>query len=172
MYVPGISVGALYSPTSFVVRVRATTLCVSTMVTVATGMTPPLWSVTIPRIRPKLVCENRGRHISSTPSVTPSTSADFLTRTQSDDVNLKLMEPMCEPFQILRIWPIALVSVHSDSVKVERFVSESQANLSRNSCRFRNIFNVLRFQTLHPGYPLAEDASPWVASPIAPDLTG
>src|SRR5258708_35660085 len=109
------------------------------MVTVAPGMTPPLWSATIPRIWPKLACENRGRHITGTPSITPSTTAAFLIRTQKVDVNLKLMEPMCERFQILRIWQITLVLVHSDNMKVERFVSESQPNLSHNSCRFRNI---------------------------------
>src|SRR6267143_1465403 len=50
------------------------------MVTVAPDMTPPLWSVTSPRMRPKLPCENRERENSNTPTVAPSTHIAFLAR--------------------------------------------------------------------------------------------
>jgi hypothetical protein len=50
------------------------------MVTVAPDMTPPLWSVTIPRMRPKLPCEKRDRENSNTPTVAPSTHIAFLAR--------------------------------------------------------------------------------------------
>src|SRR5580693_6893926 len=65
-----MSVGALYSPASSVVSVRATPLCVSKTVTVAPDTTPPLWSVTDPRIRPKLPCAKAGRQSKSVPNTT------------------------------------------------------------------------------------------------------
>src|SRR6266849_3585409 len=77
---PGIRVGALYSPASSVVRVRATPLSLSMIVTVAPDMTPPLWSETIPRMRPKLACENNETVNSNTPRAAPSTETTFLAR--------------------------------------------------------------------------------------------
>src|SRR5882762_7572206 len=72
LYVPGLRVGALYSPGSFVTKVFVTPLSVSVMVTVAPATTPPLWSVTVPTIRPALPCENSGRQSSSIPIVPTS----------------------------------------------------------------------------------------------------
>src|SRR5580658_1015937 len=73
-----MSVGALYAPASSVVSVRATPLSVSKTVTMAPEMTPPLWSVTVPRIRPKLPCENAGRQSKSTANSPPSNCTAFL----------------------------------------------------------------------------------------------
>src|SRR5712692_7418965 len=81
---PGIRVGALYSPASSVIRVRATPLSLSTMVTVAPAMTPPLWSVTIPRMRPKLAWENSETENNNTPRIAPSTEIAFLARALFD----------------------------------------------------------------------------------------
>src|SRR5467141_2822616 len=89
LYVPGLRVGALYSPASFDVRVFATPLSVSVAVTVAPDMTPPVWSVTVPRIRPELPCENSGRQSRSTPIVLPSNCMAFRKLTPQ---NLLLVE--------------------------------------------------------------------------------
>src|SRR2546425_182206 len=69
VYVPGIRLGALYSPASSVVRVRARPLSLSIMLTVAPGMTAPVESLTLPRIRPKLPCANSGKENSNTTTV-------------------------------------------------------------------------------------------------------
>src|SRR5207247_4526118 len=69
VYVPGISVGALYCPTSSVVRVRARPLCVSMMLTVAPGRTAPVGSLTLPRIRPKLPCADSAKEKNKTTTV-------------------------------------------------------------------------------------------------------
>jgi hypothetical protein len=42
-------------------------------VTVAPEMTPPVWSETVPRMRPKLPCENSGIENSSKPTIALST---------------------------------------------------------------------------------------------------
>src|SRR5579859_624869 len=49
-------------------------------VTVAPEMTPPVWSVTAPRIRPKLPWENSVTENSNTPRIVPSTHTPFLAR--------------------------------------------------------------------------------------------
>src|SRR5258708_448734 len=49
-------------------------------VTVAPATTPPLWSVTVPLIRPKLPCENAGRQSKSTANTPPSNCTAFLLR--------------------------------------------------------------------------------------------
>src|ERR1700674_830712 len=41
-------------------------------VTVAPAITPPLWSVSVPKIRPALPCENAGRQIKNIPIIAPS----------------------------------------------------------------------------------------------------
>src|SRR5438034_3596023 len=73
VYVPGVNVGALYSPASSEVTVRARPLCVSMMLTVAPGMTAPVGSLTLPRIRPKLPCADSAREKSNTSRVVMST---------------------------------------------------------------------------------------------------
>jgi hypothetical protein len=45
---------------------------VSATVTVAPTITPPLWSVRVPKIRPELPCENAGRQIRKTKDVAHS----------------------------------------------------------------------------------------------------
>src|SRR5690242_20477905 len=81
LYVLGRRVGALYSPGSLVTRVFVTPLSGAVTVTVATEMTPPLWSVTVPRIRPELPCENSGRQSRSTPIAPASNCRAFRKRT-------------------------------------------------------------------------------------------
>src|SRR5579864_7465729 len=49
-------------------------------VTVAPEMTPPVWSVTAPRIRPKLPWENSVTENSNTHTTAPSTHTPFLAR--------------------------------------------------------------------------------------------
>src|SRR6266852_8240175 len=84
LYVPGERLGALYSPASFATRAFATPLSVSKTVTVAPAMTPPLWSVTVPRMRPKLAWENSEIENSNTPRITPSVEIAFPARAFSD----------------------------------------------------------------------------------------
>src|ERR1700730_10073363 len=51
------------------------------MDTVAPGIAAPVWSVMVPRIRPKLPCENSGSENSNRPRVVPSiffNVADFI----------------------------------------------------------------------------------------------
>ena len=55
---PGTRLGALYSPASSVVAVRSTPRSTSMIVTVTPGTGAPLWSLTVPRMRPKFACEN------------------------------------------------------------------------------------------------------------------
>jgi hypothetical protein len=50
------------------------------IVTVAPDMTPPVWSVTVPRIRPKLPWEYRERENSKTPTAAPSRLITFPAR--------------------------------------------------------------------------------------------
>src|ERR1700676_4498415 len=50
------------------------------IVTVAPDITPPLWSVTVPRMRPKLPCENNETENSNTPTIAPSTHTPCLAR--------------------------------------------------------------------------------------------
>src|SRR5207244_12393870 len=78
VYVPGISVGALYCPTSSVVRGRARPLCVSIMLTLAPGRTAPVGSLTLPRIRPKLPCAIRAKEKSNTTRVVLNTQVVIL----------------------------------------------------------------------------------------------
>src|SRR5580704_8897624 len=49
-------------------------------VTVAPEMTPPVWSETVPRIRPKFPWENNETENSNTPTIVPSTHTPFLAR--------------------------------------------------------------------------------------------
>src|SRR5438093_2025454 len=69
VYVRGIRLGAFYSPASSVVRVRARPLSLSIMLTVAPGMTAPVESLTLPRIRPKLPCADSAKEKSNTTAV-------------------------------------------------------------------------------------------------------
>src|SRR5439155_11720086 len=62
VYVPGIRFGAEYAPASSVVRFRATPRATSVIVTAAPGIKAPLWSFTVPEIRPFAVCEKIGAH--------------------------------------------------------------------------------------------------------------
>src|SRR5207253_3265244 len=89
VYFPGCRLGALYSPASSVVSARDTPLSTSRTVTVAPAITPPVWSVTVPRIRPELPCEKRGRQTRSMPSVALKTRAVLLVKTQIEPENPK-----------------------------------------------------------------------------------
>src|SRR5579864_1167071 len=80
----GVKLGALYSPDSSVVRTRATPRCVSMTVTVAPATTPLVWSVTVPRIRPKSPCENTGKLSTSNQSIPPKNCKIFLERLRPD----------------------------------------------------------------------------------------
>src|SRR5258706_11786860 len=97
LYVPGLRVGALYSPASFVTRVFVTPLSVSMTVTVAPDTTPPLWSVTVPMIRPALPCENSGRQSRSTPITPPSNCAAFRNPTPQDFLLVERKEIISGP---------------------------------------------------------------------------
>src|ERR1700720_328242 len=76
-----MSVGALYAPVSSVVSVRERPLCVSKTVTVAPDTTPPLWSVTFPRMRPKLPCEYAGKQSKSRAKTAPNNCIALRHRT-------------------------------------------------------------------------------------------
>src|SRR5579864_615863 len=80
----GVKLGALYSPDSSVVRTRVTPRSVSMIVTVAPATTPLLWSVTVPRIRPKSPCENTGKLSTSNQSIPPKNCEIFLERLRPD----------------------------------------------------------------------------------------
>src|SRR5437773_1434465 len=84
VYVPGIRVGALYSPASSDVTVRVRPLCVSIMFTVAPGRTAPVGSLTLPRIRPKLPCAIRAKEKSNTTRVVLNTQVVILDLNVSD----------------------------------------------------------------------------------------
>src|SRR5712692_8970117 len=110
LYVLGTRVGALYSPGSFVVRTFDTPLSVSVTVTVAPATTPPLWSVTVPRIWPELPCENSGRQSRSIP-ITPPSNCKALRKPPPQDLLLvDRRELICgPPVQNVqsRMWPQA-----------------------------------------------------------------
>src|SRR5260370_17428288 len=70
------------------------------IVTVAFDITPPVWSVTVPRMRPKLPCENSGRENRNTPSVANSRDVILRVRPQtharsSDGIEL-IVSPLRE----------------------------------------------------------------------------
>jgi hypothetical protein len=50
------------------------------ILTVAPDMTPPVWSATVPRMRPKLPWENRVEENSNTPTAAPSRLIAFPAR--------------------------------------------------------------------------------------------
>src|SRR5579864_1635493 len=94
-----MSVGALYSPASSVVRVRATPLSLSMIVTVAPDMTPPVWSVTAPRRRPKVPWENSDMENSSTPRTVDNKNAILFLRPQKDVRNPDVLGLIVSPLQ-------------------------------------------------------------------------
>src|ERR1700730_8283163 len=59
-YVPGIKLGAAKAPAASDVSSREVPRSWSVTVTVAPAITPPLSSVTLPIMRPKLSCEKAG----------------------------------------------------------------------------------------------------------------
>src|SRR5205807_9804557 len=97
LYALGTRFGALYSPGSFVTRIFDTPLSVSVTVTVAPDITPPLWSVTVPRIRPELPCENSGRQSRSIPIVPPSNCIAFRKRAPQDPLFAERKELISGP---------------------------------------------------------------------------
>src|SRR5437016_10275464 len=90
VYVPGISVGALYSPASSVVTVRARPLCVSMMLTVAPGSTAPVGSLTLPRIRPKLPCADSAKEKNNTTRVVLNTHVVILGLSVTDVIAVSI----------------------------------------------------------------------------------
>src|SRR5467141_2181014 len=96
LYAPGMRLGALYSPGSFVIKVFVTPLSVSVTDTVAPEMTPPLWSVIVPRIRPELPCENSGRQSRSIP-ITPPSNCNALRKLTPQDLLLEFNELISGP---------------------------------------------------------------------------
>src|ERR1700692_3783995 len=97
---PGVRLGALYSPASSVGSVRVTPLAVSSTVTVAPATTPPLWSVTVPIMRPKLPCENAGRQSKSTPKLTVSNWMALLHHPLEDTFPFELKEFISRPLTL------------------------------------------------------------------------
>src|SRR5579864_8984713 len=75
-------------------------------VTVAPEMTPPVWSETVPRMRPKLPWENSAKGNSNTPRIAPSTHVVLLARAVFNT------EFIASPFKIEttspRKWPSLL----------------------------------------------------------------
>src|SRR5437588_12858485 len=59
-YLPAFKLGAMYSPAPSVTKFRATPVSVLVTVTMAPAITPPDWSVTVPKMRPVLIWENAG----------------------------------------------------------------------------------------------------------------
>ena len=57
VYVPGVKSGATYAAAASAVKLRATPVSLFVTVTEAPVTAPPDWSVTVPRIRPVLICE-------------------------------------------------------------------------------------------------------------------
>src|SRR5579863_8508883 len=96
VYAPGVRFGALYSPASSDVRVRETPLAVSMTVTVAPATTPPLWSVTVPIMRPVLPCENAGTLSNRTPNATAST-LNMFRRCPPADIFFVFAELISDP---------------------------------------------------------------------------
>src|SRR5882724_11620307 len=56
LYVPAATLGAVYSPESFVVRFTATLVAVLAITTLARGMTAPEESVMVPEMVPRSDC--------------------------------------------------------------------------------------------------------------------
>jgi hypothetical protein len=71
-------------PALSVVKDRETPLATSTTVTVAPTMTPPLWSVMLPKIRPKLSCEKAGRQTSNSAALMPNNLKAFVALLVTD----------------------------------------------------------------------------------------
>jgi hypothetical protein len=68
-------------------------------VTVAPDMTPPLWSITVPRIRPLLPCENNDTENSNTPRTAESRKAILLLRPEKDVRNPDGIELIVSPLR-------------------------------------------------------------------------
>ena|SRR5437879_2017644 len=73
-YLPAFKLGARYSPAPSVTKFRATPVSVFVTVTMAPTITPPVWSVTVPRMRPVLTWENSGNPKRSTAEPKPATT--------------------------------------------------------------------------------------------------
>src|SRR4029077_12725479 len=93
VYMPGVKLGALYSPASSATKFLATPVCELVTVTMAPAITPPVWSVTVPKRRPVLIWENSGRPISITAKPTTTTTPIILlenTRAHRQATTLRL----------------------------------------------------------------------------------
>src|SRR5439155_16945149 len=77
-YVPGGRLGALYAPASSVTRTRDVPLSTSVTVTLTPPITAPVASVTLPRIRPVLPCENTGTETRKSKTQTLPTKTTFI----------------------------------------------------------------------------------------------
>src|SRR6266851_6039231 len=97
VYDPGVRLGALYIPSSFVTNDFVTPLSVSVTVTAALEMTPPLWSVIVPQSLPKTPCEDSGRLSRSTPIVPSSSCRAFGKRTLQDVLRAERKELISGP---------------------------------------------------------------------------
>src|ERR1700730_2932697 len=91
-YVPGSRSGATYSPAWPVVKVRETPLWASKTVTMAPAIVPPLASVTVPEMRPRLPCANKGRQITNNKIVAPGISEIVLARRHHHSFTMALTE--------------------------------------------------------------------------------
>ena len=75
-----IQVGrVVFSRIESATKFRATPVCEFVTATVAPAITPPDWSVTVPRIRPVLICENNDKDIAKMATVAPDSSIIFRT---------------------------------------------------------------------------------------------
>src|SRR5712664_586376 len=97
LYDPGVRLGALYIPSSFVTKDFVMPLSVSVTDTVAPDMTPPLWSVIVPQSLPKTPCENSGRQSRSTPIAPPSNCMAFRKLTPQDLLLVERKEFISRP---------------------------------------------------------------------------
>jgi hypothetical protein len=75
------------------------------ILTVAPDMTPPVWSATVPRMRPKLPCENSGTENSNTPSEANSRNVILLVRRKKDARNTEVLELIVSPLRKFE-WPV------------------------------------------------------------------
>src|SRR5258708_39805167 len=89
---PGSRADAKYAPAASEVKARASPLCTSVTVTVAPGITEPLWSETLPVMRPSSACGNAGRQINDSARVAPRTWIAFFAEARAT-LEMELIHP-------------------------------------------------------------------------------
>src|SRR5437879_3873497 len=157
VYVPGISVGSLYSPASSVVTVRAGPLCVSIMLTVAPGRTAPVESLTLPRIRPKLPCpnsarekSNRTRVVMSTHRVTPDFNATDVTVSSISNAPQDRGGSTAQSFRLSKVYGHRIRE--QTSAPICGVAGTPSASAARRACDRSQVYNTqtVTFHWTHP----------------------